>query len=119
MPRARANALLLVICNVPDIRVSSCKMVCQFVTKANEMVHGRGTVDVNRRYHQLRPGSTPRRVVSVMAIFQQLTVPDILAPSEQSEPNVSHHQVTCASQNGGVPGWCASDSDYRPRSDRV
>src|SRR5258706_1238233 len=71
MPRARANALLLVICNVPDIRVSSCKMVCQFVSKANEMVHGRGTVDVNRRYHQLRPGSTPRRVLSEIAIYRQ------------------------------------------------
>ena len=57
--------------------------------------------------------------MSDMGIFQQLAVPDILAPSEQSEPNVSHHQVTCASQNGGVPGWCASDCDYRPRSDRV
>src|SRR6267154_4185330 len=72
MPRARANALLLVICNVPDIRVSSCKMVCQFVSKANEMVHGRGTVDVNRRYHQLRPREHPSPgFVSVMAIYRQ------------------------------------------------
>ena len=47
-------------------------MVCQFVSKANEMVHGRGTVDVNRRYHQLRPGSTPRRVLSEIAICRQL-----------------------------------------------
>src|SRR5713226_3587337 len=59
------------------------------------------------------------RSMSEIGIFQQLAVLDILAPSEQSEPNVSHHQVTCASQNGGVPGWCASDCDYRPRSDRV
>jgi hypothetical protein len=48
MTRARVNALLLVICNLPDICVSSCKMVCQFVSKANEMVHGRGTVDAIR-----------------------------------------------------------------------
>jgi hypothetical protein len=25
----------------------------------------------------------------------------------------------CASQNGGVPRWCTSDCDYRPRSDGV
>jgi hypothetical protein len=52
-------------------------------------------------------------------MFQQLACADILAPSEQSEPNVSHHQVTCASEIGGVFGWCTSDCDYRPRPNRV
>src|SRR5271170_279194 len=53
MTRARVNAFLSVICTLRGRDFIFAKHYASSFQKANEMVQGRGVVDVNRRFHSL------------------------------------------------------------------